>query len=947
MASVPESKEIGVFPNSGHHYEFVPIPHETLERNKALEQLCKEDQAPWRSHPEHSWILYRPSTRFDGTRGFLVAIESNLGGRERGLVYEPRQSVEDRSVPLEYDPLKTPYAFRDLGELGGIKPLTLSIPIYNEHGAVTDEVKLKPIVWKRPSAEEPVTVDLVIDFGNTRTVALLLENDREPRPFREVCRPVRFMPRGTGFDPFISTSTSDDPLAIVDSWIVMHETVFSDIWPPHAQFNPMIHYEIVDKQTKRFFARPEVRRVIRAETRYAPQMFVELSPVLLGGGNGKDSARQTLNDARLERDGNFFLSSPKRYAWDSNPVGFGGSQYWHVELNRWNPLKREELVGDLPELKGPVLLFMDSDGRNWEIDRPPNERANFEQRPHADERPIHPRRDTLTWVALNIIETAYRQLSSQNYRNVAGRPFVPRRLRSVLVTFPSGWTAEELSNYRAQWQKAINIFTLSHLKDRRLVADGGDRPQLITDLDEAVASQLPIIYSEMTRLRGRDNWIELFGRGQGANAKLRVMNIDIGGGTTDVSVVDYRDTIVGPQVALEATVVFKNSSTVAGDMLVKSIIENVLLPKMGAVWNQHERRNEMRLKFERLFRNTPDEWQASEPAYRQKLGRIVRLVFIPIVNFWLSELAKHAQGRATAWDNKPIEDICDANEGQLVQKDQLAFFTSIIRRFLEDESLDLLPPNQPFPPDLAQLRECIEGVFTHLFKVLGRVASAFDCDIVLVSGKPSELPDIQELLLKFMPLLPNRVIFSKGFPVGHWYPMGALDGRIHDAKTPTVVGAALAQAMRGAKIRDWRLTSQRKFILNENYWGVMAQGDTDSQFDRNVFLKPGETIYVGDMLVDTRIGRKRYLSRYLSPDQIYLLDWKRGQHRHEKPLLKVTLERVTADDSTERLLLKHVDGVDERGHRISTEHVELKLCTLSDGEFWMDNPQFEVGWRDS
>lgn len=938
--------EIGVFPNSGHHYEFVPLP-ETIETEcPDLREACVQDREPWRQHPDHAWIVYRLGVQADGTRGLWIAIESNLGGPDRGLVYEPRRPCRDAPVPEGHDPNKTPYAHRDPNELGGLEPLRVSIPIKRPNGEGEISIPLRPIVWMQRAADEPVMVDLVVDFGNTRTVALLLENDQEPRPMPEVCRPVRFMPRAVGYRPFVSNASSDDPYAIVDSWIVMHEAMFSAFWPPGPDFRPILHCEIVERQTNRFLRAPVTKRVVQAETSYIPQMFVEMAPVLLGGGNGKDSARQTLNDAQLEYDGNFFLSSPKRYAWDGKPMGVGGRQFWHIELNRWNPRKYQDYRAELPELNGPILMFMDPDGRDWEIDSPPNERPMFAERPHVDDHPRHPRRDSLTWVALNVLETAYRQMSSQEYRTATGRPYVPRKLRSVLVTFPSGWTSEELANYRSQWQKAINIFTLSHLRDRRDQVAGGDRPRLITDLDEAVASQLPLIYSEMTRLRGGENWIELVGRGVGSQAKVRVMNVDIGGGTTDISIVDYRDSLAGPQISLEATVVFKNSSTVAGDTLVKRVIENVLLPKMGAVFDGHERCDELRRIFGQIFRNTPEELRASEKAYRQKLGRVVRLVFIPIVNYWLSELGKLASGRTTDWETKAIEDLCAADESKIVQVAQLEYFNKLAQRVLNDSSLELLPRNQPFPPDTARLKQCVSDVFGHMFQVLGSVASAFECDLVLVSGKPSELPDVQDLLLRHLPLMPQRILFSHGFPVGAWYPVGASDGRIRDAKTPTVVGAALAQAMRGAKVRDWRLVTQRHFLLNENYWGVMSNAEIDLSFDSGVLLRPGESSCTSDMLLYARIGRKRYLSRYLAPDQIYVLDWKHGRERHETPLVRVTLERVASEDSTERLIMRHVEGVDENGRRIDSQDVELRLCTLGDGEFWMDNPQFEIGWND-
>ena len=59
------------------------------------------------------------------------------------------------------------------------------------------------------------------------------------------------------------------------------------------------------------------------------------------------------------------------------------------------------------------------------------------------------------------------------------------------------------------------------------------------------------------------------------------MTVDIGGGTTDVSIVEYGDTQEGGGVNLEAMLLFRDSGSVAGDALTKEIIESVLLPTLG------------------------------------------------------------------------------------------------------------------------------------------------------------------------------------------------------------------------------------------------------------------------------------------------------------------------------------------------------------------------------
>jgi hypothetical protein len=945
---------VSAFPDSGHHYEFVPLPPDKCSTQ--LIAHCNSDSAPWIAHATKSWIRYRLGSRRFEQRdeiGVWLAIESNLGDPSRGFVYEPFEHIPARPLKPADEVSPSPYPFHSLSEIGDQRIVEVVVPILDEGNGGRIEVQVQ-VEWLKPNAEKSINVDLVVDFGNTRTVALLLENDASDRPFQEVCQPVRFTRRGTNHDSFEGMESGEDPCAIVDSWIVLHETVFAEFWPPRSGFMP-VTLNTVEELEEGFWRTRTVKR-ITGTTRYVPQMFVELSPTIIGGGNGTDSARQILNDANLEEGAFFFLSSPKRYAWDRNLVAHDGGQYWNVVLNRWNPTRAQKLRSQLPRLEGPILMFMDTDGRHWEIASPPNERTDLAQRPRSAAPPTHPRSDSLTWAGLTVLETAYRQIMSNRYRLQVGGPSIERRLRSILVTFPSGWTKEELDRYREQWQKAVNIFTLAHLKDRRSTKEGGDRPELVMNLDEAVASQLPLIYSEVHSFVRGTNWLELVGRGHGTEACARVMNIDIGGGTTDVAVVDYRDGGV-MQTKLEASLLFKNSSTVAGDLLVKRIIERVLLPNLGTAAGFSANQ---RIAFQRLFGERPQAWTSKVPALRQKLGRVVRLVFVPIVNHWLGSLGSTGSARTQAWD-QALSQIRDSAEQQLVRQEAVDMLNQLVKTFvLGGEDRDVLGYDAPLSGKIEHLHDCVQEVFHHLFDVLARLVVAFECDLVFVSGKPSEIDDIQGMLQNILPLPATRILFAKDFEVGEWYPMGARDGKIHDAKSPTVVGAALAQAMRGNRIKNWMVKTKSQPILTQNYWGLMPEPDKDhSGFDSAILLKPGEPKCQRTLFTDSFIGRKRYLSPHLTADQIYHLRWM--DRSREKAELLVVLERHVVDpkakkgnedaiedgEVSEMLRLVSVQNADPHGPAISEQDVILDVCTLRDGEFWMDNPRFEIEWPDS
>ncbi len=358
-----------------------------------------------------------------------------------------------------------------------------------------------------------------------------------------------------------------------------------------------------------------------------------MSPAVLG-----PPAADILANLEPSAGGNYFLSSPKRYLWDQTPVGdlsHAGLTFWTMNVQRWHPNSKNVQAGKaLEKLSGTVLRFLDQNGADWTLGDdasqcPPPERADAAARPPSrPHEPAYPRADALTWAALAVLEAAYRQLQSASGRP-AGQPFVRARLASVMITFPPGWTAQELAAYRRKWQKALDIFTLTHFADRRLVTAGGERPTLSMELDEAVAAQLPLIFDEIRRMGERgENWLELVGRGHGNTAKARVLNLDIGGGTTDVTIVEYQDLRAGEGVDLIATVLYRDSSTIAGDGLVRRIIESVLLPALGQGLDQEGRR-----AFAALLARQKGEDRA-------RWNRITRQVFLPIVHGWLAAAAR-------------------------------------------------------------------------------------------------------------------------------------------------------------------------------------------------------------------------------------------------------------------------------------------------------------------
>ena len=915
-----ERPVISVFPNSGHHNTFVPFTSDLLVKFPELRQLCAAERTPWRDL-NHSWVRGRLATR-DGQPGLWVAVESNLGTIRRGSVHEPRRQAPDGTGNPENP---SPYAAADPARLPGETNIHLSIPS-RQNPAVPIEIEFT-LIWKEP-AGEPIDVDLVVDFGNTRTVVLALENQQsQDGKLASICKSVRFTRRGFDYEAFKPEPgrPPDDTAAIVDSWFVLQEPLFSNLEPPSPKFVPALETDVQEEPGG--FLRAGTRKTF--VTARVPQMFVELSHVVMG-----ESARQILGLLDLNEGGNYSLSSPKRYAWDTDLTGRDANAWWTMVLNRWNAESRTRAA--LPKLAGSVLRFMPTDGRDWPIDAPANEATEKSQRPPPNpEQPTYPRSDAMCWAALAILELAHRQITSEEWRK-GNNPFIPRRLRNILVTFPSGWSGEETRVYQDKWQKAINIFALAHLRDKRSVTEGGDRPLLLMDLDEAVASQLPFVFSEIRRLGNiGENWIELFGRGQGTAARVRLMTVDIGGGTTDVSIVEYCDTHEGGGVNLEATLLFRDSSSVAGDALTKEIIECVLLPTLGEAYRDE---GDVQTRFENFFNAA---FQTA--AEKAKWSRVVKLVFIPMVRQWLKDLSENRYGSPETGAGWSPDRIMGA-EGPLVDRTALdelnAFFAAT---GLGDH---LMEASTPVNYDPEQVKACITRTFGPVINSLAKFVTAFEVDLVTLSGKPSELPQVKEMLEDLLPVLPQRIVQAKGFPAGDWYPLST-DNRVADAKSVTAVGAALYQAIKNGLINGWNIQRRSsEHITPRNYWGAMPVKNRPYQFSQ-LFLKPDEDEKACKVQIGTQVGRK-LLPSAARPEPVYKFRWRdagRFMGVHHNALLDVRLERVPADvpGEAESLRLLEVTGT-VGGRAITADDVELKLCTLEEGEYWIDSGRFEVVW---
>lgn len=1004
------AQELYILPNTGHHYFFIPFTREFLNNNGGprgdLAKFCKSNGA-WQAVvlPDesgkmvtYSWLRYRFGTKGGNNNfGVWLAVESNIGTIERGTLFDEREvtSSDLPTNPADYAP--SPYAYASVDSIRNntLDAFRISLAVKLNGQTIPLEEPID-IIWQEPS-EATIDVDLVVDFGNTRTVVLALEDNPQMAKNGDlgaVCKNIPFLPRGQEFpdkevdDGEKKFESIGEPIA--DSWFLLQEPMFSE-WDfpsylPEEQTPFTTSKQYIDESTTKVVKggwlsadKTVVNQRFRCVER-VPQMFVEISPALMG-----QEAKNQMHNIDLELGMNISMSSPKRYLWDREQFGNAhGQQAWNLNPNPWSGIRRRDR---LTPLHGQICRYMYMDGRDWDISQPP-----FED-PVPTNRPVcvpssatYPRSSAMVWSALTILESAYRQITSYNWRK-GNNPFMNRRLRNVNITFPSGWIARERAYYREAWKQAVDIFTLAHMDSRESIArqpgqnekmcDLQGRPELCVDLDEAVASQIPFIYSEIKRLSA-NLWIALYGRnpqpGNYLTARVRVMTIDIGGGTLDTSIVEYRNVADGDSVALRYKVLFRDCSSFAGDSVTKAIIERVLLPAFldARGVNLHDENDEMAAAFVNVVRDQ----QLVTLADKAKWQRIVTLLFLPIVRQWLTDVATCPGGvyEGEEGSYRSIED-CGADEKAIED-----FNKYLHKGGIETDTFVMPNDRLQYNPD--DINKCIEEELRLGIEPLGKFIAAYDVDVVTLSGKISEMPVVEELLHKKLPISKQRIVRMKDYFAGRWYPMSD-NQRIGDAKTVTAVGAALYAAGKNHLLgNSWNIEEDIPNTAEEddlsrrsrNYWGRMSPGAGMTGFD-GILLKPEEDTnadktfiaaddneyYGSSIMINTYIGRQKYQTQDTVPERQYKLEWIGDPQKAPTYPLAIVVQRKPRtycqydenglpsissyemqEDDIELVTVQPTSprDVDCFNHG----NVQLKLRTMSDSGFWMEECRFNMDY---
>ena len=821
------------------------------------------------------------------------------------------------------------------------------------------------------TAGESKPVHMVVDFGNSRTGALLVEMAGEVAQTAEMM-PFELVNRYS-LDYF--NDEGEQISRAAGRWF-SSKTRWANT--PFCEPPEMAKKEFYRETKKSLFGKRQVKR--ERETYVRPSMFDDWSMVRLG--REVDEICQIMHAKGDFRTG---VSSPKRYLWADDSSWLEGA-FWYMA----DPHDREGSGEFAAKLHGPLLKFVHEDDRDFLLEKEDPPDTDFA--PMTPTKPVHAPRCLMTLAIYELLCQAYAHVNSLGYRSRTDDPARTREIHSLTMTFPSGMFEAEKERFRRQCQKATQIFARTLGKHQRLT------PQLTFSIDEASAVHLTYIWSEL-RMLGQDPrlWFAALardhqhaklnpweedqpvgvavtagavpaGRRRGGAARpprpgargrrsseavaeetadpaqrkeLRIACIDIGGGTTDMMIASYRYE-PGIDDTIRGKVLHQDGLAVAGDQLVKRLLEQVIVPHFALALGLEDEDAQLlfgpKVPKNRGFTSQRVDW--------------INRLFVPLAETYL-QIA--VEGLESEGETEPFE--ISHTDPERVDPAVLESLEQVCTKLRGPGYYDLTQ-ELGLQFDKARFEEVVHEVFDDLlFDFCTRIAE-YEADVVLLAGQPSKLGYIQELINKYLPLPPTRIISMFNHYAGNWYPYqdvkGNKPGLIVDPKSAVVVGAAIEFMARNGMLPQFKFSMQGKDRENTYYWGVMTES-TSTIRDERVLFHPIEDSATKDewtefttIALRTVIGRKMTGDEYSQATPIYVLKME-TQNRIGPTEVTVRLRRIAAsDENEEQLAVDSVTGTVAGEPAVLDENVTFNWRTLADESYFLDTgglDNIEIGNR--
>lgn len=595
------------------------------------------------------------------------------------------------------------------------------------------------------------------------------------------------------------------------------------------------------------------------------------------------------------------LSGPKRYLWDERAT----EERWHFALKQGDEYR---------PVSGRLLKHVFDLGDAMTL---------REDGPSTPADPRYAPRTMMFFAMVEILQQAYAQINSHSYRSFQGREGLPRVLRHLVLTYPSAMRREELEVYERLVQNAV-VLVSHYLNVRPEDRPNWNAPKKSFDrflvVDEAMAAQMVYVYQEIVHSfsGSMEELVRIYGRGE---ETLRIASVDIGGGTSDVMIAEYRDLMPGTGTALHVKKLFQDGIGIAGDDVCRAIVEDIVLDQILAQLPSGRARRELGQLLQEGDAGHGAEW------------RTLKAKLVPY--FWLP-MARCYWAIAEGWEipeHNPEKLYSVSDTWRVFGRPALS--SAVLTEL--DHFLGKAVPGWPglmnlmFRFDKEDVERSIESVLREPLRKYADILAQFDVDLLVLAGRTSKLSAVRRLFVSEMPVSPPRIKTMADYEVGDWYPSKWRDaGLIKDPKSTVAAGAAVLHLasrnlLPGLLIEDIEEVEQRPI------YGLYQA--TEPHIARvNELFRDGNTsdgfLYTRGMM----IGFRNVDSQEM--DGSPLFEVLPASQKVEQALLedRVKLKFELEDDQVSIVAVESQRGQ----HSFGPPDFRLRLKTATVDRYWLD-----------
>ncbi len=775
-----------------------------------------------------------------------------------------------------------------------------------------DRIRLIDTVSDEPFSK-PVNVDLVLDVGNSRTCGILIES-----------------------------FATDDSVDLGNSMVLQLRDL---------------------SQPERVYSEPFESHVELAQADFGPERLSKTSgrvkaffwPSLVRIGPEAARFREEAQGGEAASG----MSSPKRYLWDTSPV----LQPWKFQARDYDELGLGPMIDRAARLlmngRGDILAEVKAERALYESLASKSGQAglhDFGLRLEAS------RSSFFTFLVAEIVAQALSMIN--NYQGRQQRKFTdsPRRLNRLILTLPTAMPVREQRIMRSRVTGALRLvwdlmgWNASRNPMLRM-------PEIVVRWDEASCVHFVYLYTEIVRKLGGDvpGFLRLAGRprafadvdqrpaaGAEAVPSIRIASIDIGGGTTDLMITTY---YADGRYAILPVQTFRESFRVAGDDILKTLIERAVIPQFAKKLAECGVPAHQELLNAKFGGNRANMSEQDKHLRQQFVLRVLRPLGI--------ELLRAFEASNVSEQETTVVTTINA----LIAEGHFRPVSSRIENFIAGSVNS--HGRKPFALgeveleyDYARIRDAVVAVMDEIFTNVSEVLNHFDCDVVLLSGRPSRLPAVVDLVVNKLAVSPDRILPLHEYRVGAWYPFKTKDNaRISDPKTATVVGGMLC-ALAERQIMNLTIHSERLTLRSTAKFIGQLEGDGRLPAS-NIWFTP-ENADAGQSGIEIRydapmrIGFRQLAFSRWTANPLYKLSLPPGQ-RARTPI-SVVLQRGAPDDDVnfeeinrlqkseaQKEELRIVEAYDANGASL-TRIMQLNLDTMGgEDAYWLDTGILTIG----